>query len=346
MKVESYCYRLRARKVLAVVVIGIAATIGLGSQSVVAEEIVGRLSYHWGPTHTAAGYALQFAEEVNKRAAGRLRIDVYPSGQLFGIKEIVGALKAGSVEIGAIIGIVGFPTVVKDFNIASFPGMFASLEHQRSFFQDSAEGRALWDKTLAKTNTSLLMYDPVGPVLTCSVNSKLDSIESYKGLKARRLFGTEKPLWKALGVDYQKLGTKGVYTALQTGMVNTVNTVPNGVRAYSWWEFLKYCQLPYQSYADSYLMANSDWLNGLPQDLRNMILEVGQELGEVATRGIMDASAKVLEEFKSEHGGTVTIMQGEAKAEFDQLLKDKVFPALADMVSPGVLKAAQNHPAP
>ena len=345
MKKSKHTACFRFKNLVVGMLISATVALGFGSQSVVAEEIVGRLSYHWGPKHTAAGYAVQFAEEVNKRAKGRLRIDVYPSGQLFGIKEIVGALKAGSVEMGAIIGIVGFPTVVKDFNIASFPGMFESLEHQRSFFQNTPEGSKLWKDTLAKTNTKLVMYDPVGPVLTCSVSSKLDTVASYKGLKARRLFGTEKPLWKALNVDYQKLGTKGVYTALQTGMVDTVNTVPNGVRTYGWWEFLKYCQLPYQSYADSYLMANGDWFNGLPKDLQDLVLEVGNEIGKVASEGIMAASAQVLEEFTSQHGGTVTVMQGAAKEEFDQLLRTKVFPALAGMVSPAVLKAAQDHPA-
>ena len=112
----------------------LALAIGLVPQLSSAEEIVGRLSYHWSPTHTSAVYAEMFAEEVNKRAKGRLRIDTYPNKQLFGIREVLGAITAGSVELGAVIGIVGFPSVVKDFNIASFPGMWASFEHQRKFF--------------------------------------------------------------------------------------------------------------------------------------------------------------------------------------------------------------------
>ena len=73
--------------------------------------------------------------------------------------------------MGAIIGIVGFPTVVKDFYIASFPGMFESLEHQRSFFQNTPEGSKLCKDTLVKSNTKSVMYDPVGPVLSCSGSS-------------------------------------------------------------------------------------------------------------------------------------------------------------------------------
>lgn len=246
--------------------------------------------------------------------------------------------------MGAVIGIVGFPSVVKDFNIASFPGMWASFEHQRQFFQNDPEGQKLWKKVLSRTNTQLLMYNPVGPVISCSAKSPMDSIASYRGLKARFLFGTEKPLWKALKVDYQKLGTRDVYTALQTGMVDTVNTVPNGLKAYSWWEFLKYCKLPYQSYADAYIMANGTWIKNLPADLRSLVLQVGMEVGNQASANIMDASGQILEEFKT-HGGSVTILQGHAKSEMDQLLADKVFPALADMVDPDLLKAAQNFPA-
>ena len=332
---------IRAKTVIAALV---AAGFGLTSQTIIADEIVGRLSYHWSPTHTSAVYAEMFAEEVNKRAKGRLRIDTYPNKQLFGIREVVGALTAGSVELGAVIGIVGFPSVVKDFNIASFPGLWASFEHQRKFFQNSPEGQKLWNAVQNKTMSKLVMYDPVGPVLSCSVKSPMDSVASYEGLKARRLFGTEKPLWKALKVDYQKLGTRDVYTALQTGMVDTVNTVPNGVKAYSWWEFLKYCQLPYQSYADAYIMANGPWLDSLPADLRDILMAVGKEVGDKASASIMDASTAILEEFKA-HGGTVTVLQGDAKAEFDQWLAEKVFPALADMVDADLLKAAQEFPA-
>ena len=41
-------------------------------------EIVGRLSVHWSPKHHSAKHAQIFADEVNKRANGKLKIEVYP----------------------------------------------------------------------------------------------------------------------------------------------------------------------------------------------------------------------------------------------------------------------------
>ena len=62
------------------------------STSVLAAEIVGRLSVHWSPKHHSAKHAIIFAEEVTKRSNGRLKIEVYPSKQLFGVREVMGAV--------------------------------------------------------------------------------------------------------------------------------------------------------------------------------------------------------------------------------------------------------------
>ena len=68
-------------------------------------EIVGRLSVHWSPKHHSAKHAQIFADEVNKRANGKLKIEVYPSKQLFGIREVMGAVTSGAVELLSLIHI-------------------------------------------------------------------------------------------------------------------------------------------------------------------------------------------------------------------------------------------------
>ena len=66
-------------------------------------EIVGRLSVHLGPKHHSAKHAQIFADEVNKRANGKLKIEVYPSKQLFGIREVMGAVTSGAVELESLV---------------------------------------------------------------------------------------------------------------------------------------------------------------------------------------------------------------------------------------------------
>ncbi len=320
---------------------GIMAALALsafGGSIASAEEIVARLSVHWGPKHHSAIHSQLYADEVNKRAEGRLRIDVFPAGQLFGIREQLGAVTSGAVEMGGIVAVVAFPPINKNFNVVSISGMFDSYGEQRAFFTDDPEGQAVWNDITTKSDSVLLMYNPVGPVMTFSTQ-ELDGVGSMSGLKARALIGAERPMWEALGANTVSMPTGEVYSGLQTGMIDTINSPPGSIRAFSWWEFLTHGQKPYQYFADAYIMANATWFNGLPEDLQQLLLEVGREVGQISTDTIMQTGEETLAEFQ-ERGGVVRTLEGAALAEFEELMGTEVMPVIAETVDASVLEAA------
>ena len=184
------------------------------------------------------------------------------------------------------------------------------------------------------------MYNPVGPVMTFSSARELTGIDAMKGLKARALLKSERPMWDAYEANTVSLPTGEVYTALQTGMIDTINSPPGSIEAYSWWEYLTYAQKPYQYFADAYIMANQDWFNSLPQDLQDLVMDVGAEIGALATNTILNAGESTLTKFV-ERGGVVTMLTGGEKAKFNAMMADKVMPAMADMFDKNVLMAAE-----
>ena len=318
--------------------LGAAMAAALPAATASAQEIVARLSVHWGPKHHSAIHAEMFANEVNKRAKGRLRIEYHPSGQLFGIREQLGAVTSGAVELGGIVSVVSFPPINENFNVVSITGMFDSYAEQRAFFRDDPVGKSVWDDIERKSDSVLLMYNPVGPVMTFSTE-RLDGVASMKGLKARALIGAERPMWDALGANTVSMPTREVYSGLQTGMINTINSPPGSIRAFSWWEFLAYGQKPYQYFADAYIMANATWFNGLPADLQKLLRDVGAEVGRISTEKIMQTGEETLAEFEG-RGGVVTTLSGGSLKEFEALMQDEVIPVIAQKVEARVLDAA------
>ncbi len=318
---------------------GMLSSAALMSGVAYAQDYVARLSVHWGPKHHSAIHTQMFADEVNKRADGRMRIDVFPSGQLFGIREQLGAVTSSAVEMGGIIGVVSFPPINKNYNVVSFTGLFDSYDEQRAFFNDDPAGQAVWADITRKSDTVLLMYNPVGPVMTFSTE-ELNGIETMAGLKARALIGAERPMWEALGANTVSMPTGEVYSGLQTGIINTINSPPGSIRAFSWWEYLTHGQKPYQYYADAYIMANATWFNGLPDDLQQLLMDVGAEIGKVSTDTILKTGEETLAEFQ-ERGGVVNTLEGDKLAAFDMLMTDKVQPAIADKIEADVLNAAK-----
>jgi TRAP-type C4-dicarboxylate transport system substrate-binding protein len=312
------------------------------SSSAISEEIVARMSGHWSPTHQSAIHAQLFADEVTKRSNGRLTIEFYPSKQLFGIREVMGAITSGAVELGGVVGVVSFPSINKNFNVASYPGLFNSYDQQRGFFLESQMGQQIWNDLTSKTNSKLIMYNPVGPVMTFSSKRELTGVDAMKGLKARRLLKSEEPMWDAFEANRVSLPTGEVYTALQTGMIDTINSPPGSIEAYSWWENLKFAQKPYQYFADAYIMANQSWFESLPEDLQVLVMEVGHEIGTISTNTILDAGEDTLTKFIA-RGGIVTELSGDEKAKFDKLMTEKVMPAMAHLFDEEALKAAEAY---
>ncbi|MGE0798625.1 MAG: TRAP transporter substrate-binding protein, partial [Lautropia sp.] len=302
-----------------------------------------RLSYHWNPDHESAIMSAKFADQVNKRSGGKIRVETFPSGQLFSIRQITSALSAGSVEIGGVVTHNQLSSIDKDWNIVHFPNLFQSIEQQRRFMTESPEGKALRERVMKKANLVHLAYVPVGPYVTFSTRSDMSTIESMKGLKARSLAASERPGFAARSMSVVSLSTEEVYSALQNGMIDTLATVPTAVKAYSWWDHLKFAQLPYAIYADAELMANGTWFAALPKDQQALLLEVGREISQEATARSMSGNEAALKEMAGSHGGKLTVLTGAALEQFKKLDREKTEPELAKMVSPEILAAARRY---
>ena len=304
-------------------------------------QTTARLSYHWGPTHESAIMAKQLAEEVTRRSGGKLKVDVFPSGQLYTIRQILSALSAGSVEMGGVVTHNQMAAVEKDWNVFQLPNFWESIEQQREFMAKDPVGKAMRERALKKTGLAHIAYVPVGPYVMFSAKNQLNSVSQMKGLKARALAANERPGLTARGMSVVSLSTEEIYPALQSGMIDTLATVPTAIKAYSWWDYLKFAQLPYAVYADAEIMANGAWVNGLPTDMRDLLLAVGREISKEATEQTYKGNAAALKELEQKHGGKVIELKGKALDELKALDRDKTEPELAKMMSPEIFAAAK-----
>ncbi len=300
----------------------------------------GRLSYHWGAKHYSAIMASKFAEECNKASKGRLQIEVFPQGQLYSIAQIVPALSQGQVDLGGVLDVL-FMRVDKNFFLAGIQRFFNSFQQKRDFWEKNPEGKKYWDAIQQKLGIKILCYIPVGPTCYFTTERPLDTLESFKGLKARTLIGTERYSFKPMGVNFVKVSTSEVYQALKSGMINTFNTVPSAIKAYSWWDFAKYAQQPYTFYADAYVAVNLNWWNSLPQDLKDLMeKEVGPKISAEATAGVMDYSDEILKEFAQQHGGTISAWTKEEIKKAEEMDKTQVWPEIAKSIDLPLYQAA------
>ena len=73
--------------------------------------------------------------EVFEKSNGRLKIEVFHSGQLFGIREIMGGITSGAVDLGGVVGVVGFPKLIKTLMLRLYQVYLTLLNNNENFFK-------------------------------------------------------------------------------------------------------------------------------------------------------------------------------------------------------------------
>lgn len=313
------------------------------SETSMAQQYRARLSYHWFPKHFAAITANRFVDEVEKATDHRLKIEVFSSAQLYGLRQSLPAVSSGSVEMAGVLGL-NFAAVDRHF-FASLLGYFwPDYERMYGFFEETPEGRAKIKDIEKKLGIRIICRVPTGPVAFFSSKPMNGTVADLKGRKSRYQTSAEKPGLAALGINGVSVSFGEVYTALTQGRIDTVQTNPSTIKATSWWEPMKYAQLPYSVYIDGYLVANAKWWDSLPADIQKTILEkVSPKIGKEAVQNIMKSSNDILKEFEQKHGGHVVTLSKSEQDKIVEIYRKSVWPVLSKQMNPRFFQAAKKY---
>jgi tripartite ATP-independent transporter DctP family solute receptor len=170
-------------------------------------------------------------EDMGKKLAaatnGRLTIQMYPTMQLGGEKEVIEQAQIGAVQLARVsVGTLG--PVVPDLNVFNLPFLFRSTAHMEKVI-DGPIGQKLLDEVTDNPNTHLvgLCFMDAGSRNLYSTRKPIRTIADLQGMKIR-VMGN--PIFVAmmndLGGNGVPMGYDQVFSALQTGVVDGAENNP------------------------------------------------------------------------------------------------------------------------
>ncbi|WP_243137325.1 TRAP transporter substrate-binding protein [Desulfofundulus thermobenzoicus] len=220
--------------------------------------------------------ALKFAEEVEKKTNGQVKVQVYPNSTLGGDRDMAEGLQVGAVDFALIAGVLG--NFEPSFQILELPYLFDNEEQFRKAIYGPI-GQELTDRLLKRANIRVLAYWDRGPRQLTS-NKPINSLNDIKGLKLRV---PEIPAmvetWKAMGANPTPMAWGEVYTGLQQNVIEAQeNPIPfiYGGRIY---EVQKYLAITNHKYEYvTIAMSNKTWEKLTPEQQKAI-----QEAAKVAT---------------------------------------------------------------
>ena len=177
---------------------------------------------------------VQFAADVDKATAGKLKITVHPAASLFKATEIKRAVQGGQAQIGEII-ISGYSNEDPIFGLDSIPFLATSYADSAKLWK--ASKKAIEDR-FAKQGMVILYTVPWPPQGIYSTKP-LNSIADMKGLKLRAYNPMISRIAELAGAQPVTIQAAELAQAMATGAVNA--NITSGSTGYDTkaWEVVK-----------------------------------------------------------------------------------------------------------
>lgn len=236
-------------------------------------------------------YARLIMEKTKK-----VKIEVYPSSQLFSDKDMARALQTGSLEMGVMpTGMVtGQIPLLLIFDV---PFLFQGREHYHRWLDDPEVGKAL-SQEFEKKGYHILYWMDFGSFGFASTKP-LKTIDDFKGKRIRGPGEMMVEGLRALGAAPTIIGSGEVYMALQR------NTIDGAISGWTSLFERKYYEVSKHLTDASYGMGffpitiNKKIWDGLPEDVRATMMEAGREAQAWGRKECQKSDTQDLEQLKN-----------------------------------------------
>ncbi len=223
--------------------------------------------------------------EIEKRSGGRIKVTLYPNGQLGGTESTVKQVRDNILQ-GSDASLGHLAPLYPASQILEIPYLFPNREVAWAVF-DGEFGQKFIEDMAKKSKLRPLYWGENGGFRHFSNNSHIvRRPEDMKGLKIRVQTA---PLYiklvESLGASATAIPWAEVYTSLQTGVVDGQENAITTFLTPHFEEVQKYMTLDGHVYSLQTIVINEDWFQSLPQDLQNVIKQSAL-IARTVTRGL------------------------------------------------------------
>ena len=244
-----------------------------------------------GPNRGArAGATKWFAQEVEKRSGGDLKIEIKWGGALFKANASRQSIAAGVVDMGTIIPDY-FPKEMVSFSLTNLPfenldpwvGLKANFDHMQSPEVTS---------NLAKQNLSFVTSYMLSNVIVLCKGGAVRTLEDIKGKKIRGV-GTFGKIFGDLGANLVSMSIYKAYQGLGNGLLDCSLGYMSATIALKQHEASdSLTKLNWGTYTGLGIFINKDALTKLSPSQKNIINEVGADFINYLGENIMKADKR------------------------------------------------------
>ncbi len=258
------------KKIFTCAAVGLAM---LATSSLAQAETTIRVTLQLPATHSLGKNWMAFKKIVEEKSGGELKVQLFPSAQLYKDKQVPEAVGSGAIEAGsAFLG--RFAGSVPEVEFINLPFLLDSEAKLRAATAPDSSVRQILDaKVLKETGAKILWWQAYGRNIYLSNGEAIHKPEDFKGKKVRT-YG------KILGWTAESLGGAPTlmsgskqFLAYQQGAVDIGMTGVSGVTSRKLYEVMDHMTLSFDFPIEFVAVMNNDFFNKLSEKNQKIIMD-------------------------------------------------------------------------
>lgn len=301
-------------------------------------EYLIRLPHIVTTDHPAHEAAVNFKEEVEKLSDGRIEVQIFPNGELYGSdREIIEALQLNNVEM-SLVGTPSLGNFDERFYVLDLPFLFEDREAPRKALAGEL-GEEL-AKGIEEINLKALGWGYDGFRHTLNSKHPIEKLEDFKGLKMRvQESELQESIFNALGANASPLAYGELYSALQQNIYDGMDSPFSIIDSGKFYEVQEYLSLTSHQYSGLIILMSLDFFNELPEDLQDAVVTASKNIEEEYYQMVDESEDTLLEELKEKM--EVNEISPEEREKFVEAVQP-VYEQFRDVVGEDLIELAKS----
>lgn len=241
----------------------------------------------------------RMAENIEERTNGQVTIETFPNSQIGAERELTEGLTLGTVDI-AISSTAPISNFVSELKVLDLPFVF----NNRDSAVDVLEGE-IGEELFASINEQGIVPLSWGENGFRHITNSLHPINTPADLQGLRIRTQENEVhmaaFEALGANPSPMAWTEALTALQQGVVDGQENPAIVADQFNLYDAnQKYMTLTGHVYSATIFMLSQETYDKLPEELRDIVVEEGQQAGAYQRELIIEMEQESLQKLKDQ----------------------------------------------
>ena len=222
------------------------------------------ITHHLGQNLTA------FKEEVERETKGEIKVEIYPSAQLYKDKEVPQAVSSGAVEMG-VASITRFAGTIPAVDIFYVPFSFPTWDLVTKATAPGSTVRGPIDAEILKTGARVLWWQAYGGAILLSKGDPIVTPADMKDKKVRVFGKTLGEFVKSVGGAPALISGSEQFLAYQRGTVDAGMTGVTAVEKRKLFQVMDYLTVTNHADIEFVVLINEKVWQGLTDGQRAIV---------------------------------------------------------------------------